>query len=455
MTSEAEAGSGTETTGVRSAAHRKQVDRRKFMTRLFAASGVAAVATMSGAAWSAMADTTDDASASASASPTDMPTDMPSGGPSGAPGGGGQSGDSGDISEEFFGLTTDGNRVEDLFTIHNTGVSTKPIVEAATAFLAGLSDTQLSATQFGVRSTEWRLWSNVDSYPRQGVTLADLTVDQIALGTALLTAALSADGLETTEKIRKINQAAGEATGNTAGFNEDAYYWTIMGEPSTTTPWGFQFDGHHCVINYFVLGDQIVMSPCFWGSEPTQIDIDGETVTIYDTEFATAVATINALTTAQQAVAITKTAKTTDVFLAGAFTDNLVQEYEGISAAKLDGAQKKQLLKLINVFVGKAADKHAAVKMAEVKKHLDETYFSWQGGIESDSAFYLRVHSPVIWIEFDCEGPGPLSGAYPEGASTSGVSQQHVHCIVRTPNGNDYGRELLRLHYATSPHHQH
>jgi hypothetical protein len=25
---------------------------------------------------------------------------------------------------------------------------------------------------------------------------------------------------------------------------------------------------------------------------------------------------------------------------------------------------------------------------------------------------------------------------------------------VRTPNGNDYGMDLLRLHYETAPHHR-
>ena len=31
----------------------------------------------------------------------------------------------------------------------------------------------------------------------------------------------------------------------------------------------------------------------------------------------------------------------------------------------------------------------------------------------------------------------------------------HTHTIVRTPNGNDYGMDLLRLHYETAPHHNH
>jgi hypothetical protein len=39
-----------------------------------------------------------------------------------------------------------------------------------------------------------------------------------------LKSALSADGLETAEEIRKINQAADEAINNTKSFNEDAYH---------------------------------------------------------------------------------------------------------------------------------------------------------------------------------------------------------------------------------------
>jgi hypothetical protein len=36
----------------------------------------------------------------------------------------------------------------------------------------------------------------------------------------------------------------------------------------------------------------------------------------------------------------------------------------------------------------------------------------------------------------------------------SGAPQKRVHSVIRTPNGNDYGRELLRQHYLTSPHHR-
>ncbi|MHA5050531.1 DUF3500 domain-containing protein [Streptomyces sp. SD15] len=428
---------------------RAHASRRNFMRKVFFAGGATAVATMGGAgAWSALADDTT-TTADASATPSATPSGAPGGGPGGGTGGPGNM----TITEDFFGLTTDGKRIDDLYAIHSTKVATGPVIAAANAFLAGLTDTQKAATQFTVHSTEWRMWSNVDSYARQGVTLADMTATQKALGAALLKSALSADGLETTEKIRKINQAAGEAIDNTTSFNEDAYYWTLMGTPSATEPWGFQFDGHHLVINYFVLGDQVVMSPCFWGSEPTSMEIDGETVTVCHEEVVAGLAFINSLTEAQRKVAIESSTKSNESMKAGAFSDNAVQTYTGIRGNVLNATQKKKLLGIVEAFVGRGKADVAKVRMAEVRGHLEDTYVTWAGGVADDSAFYVRVHSPVVWVEVDCQAPGPLAGAY--GATQgSGATQKHVHSIIRTPNGNDYGRELLRQHYLTSPHHQ-
>ena len=30
--------------------------------------------------------------------------------------------------------------------------------------------------------------------------------------------------------------------------------------------------------------------------------------------------------------------------------------------------------------------------------------------------------------------------------------REHIHAVVRTPNGNDYGKDLLRQHYMQYPH---
>jgi len=84
-------------------------------------------------------------------------------------------------------------------------------------------------------------------------------------------------------------------------------------------------------------------------------------------------------------------------------------------------------------------DGHAKVKMSEVERHLDETWFSWVGATDPDAVFYYRIHSPVVLIEFDHQRPVALD-------RTQGPTRQHIHTVVRTPNGNDYGKDLLRQH---------
>jgi hypothetical protein len=86
--------------------------------------------------------------------------------------------------------------------------------------------------------------------------------------------------------------------------------------------------------------------------------------------------------------------------------------------------------------------------MADVEKHLDETFFAWIGGVTENAVFYYRIHSPVILIEFDHQMPVGTRHLYPAQIPT----RQHIHVVVRTPNGNDYGKDLLRQHLEAHPH---
>jgi hypothetical protein len=94
-------------------------------------------------------------------------------------------------------------------------------------------------------------------------------------------------------------------------------------------------------------------------------------------------------------------------------------------------------------------DGHAKVKMEEVRNHLDRTYFAWIGGTDDSSVYYYRIHSPVVMIEFDHQRPANLRHLAKDPAAPN---RQHIHCVVRTPNGNDYGKDLLRQHYRVHPH---
>jgi hypothetical protein len=86
--------------------------------------------------------------------------------------------------------------------------------------------------------------------------------------------------------------------------------------------------------------------------------------------------------------------------------------------------------------------------MSEVAARIEDTYFAWIGGTQDDSVYYYRIQSPVILIEFDYQTPIGLRHLYPAGVP----NREHIHSVVRTPNGNDYGKDLLRQHYEQHSH---
>ena len=355
------------------------------------------------------------------------------------------------MGEPFRGLVTSDGLVEGLYPLRQTGVSTAPVREAAEALLASFGTAELSRAHFAIEDPEWRDWSNVDVgiFARRGISLEEMNEEQKAAAWNLLDASLSAAGVEKTRGIMRTEQTLFEINGEPIRYHEEKYYFTFMGIPSESGPWGWQLDGHHLVINYFVLGDQIVMTPAFWGGEPIVANSGRYAGNIIlQAEQDLGLELMQSLSPAQQAAATIDPAKTRNNLLAAANQDNLVLNPEGIRASEFDSARKLALLRLIREYVGNLREPHAAVTMEEIGEHIDDTWFGWRGAIEDDAVFYYRIQSPVILIEFDHQSPvGTLD------RNTPGVpTRDHIHTMVRTPNGNDYGKDLLAQHLARIPH---
>ena len=350
------------------------------------------------------------------------------------------------LAEPFKGVTADGTVVPGLFAIRSTGVSTAPVMKAATGFLAALSAEQRTRASFAVDDAEWRRWMNQHFYVRQGVSFEEMSSAQRNAAFGLLRASLSARGLALSRDIMRLNHTLGELNDNDfEQYGEWLYSITVMGTPSATEPWGWQIDGHHLVINYFVLGDQVVMTPSFFGSEPVTASTGKYAgTTILQEEQTQGLAFVNGLDETQRAKAIVRPTKTGNDNLGEAWKDNVVVPYTGLAAAALSDRQKAALLALVALHVGRMDDGHARVKMDEVRAHLEATHFTWMGGTSPDSVFYYRIHSPVILVEVDHQTPAGLRRQRPDRLPF----KDHLHVVVRTPNGNDYGKDLLRQHYA-------
>ena len=353
------------------------------------------------------------------------------------------------LADAFVGVTTSDGPVSGLFPIRSTGVSTEPVRAAAEAFLVSLSQAQRDKTVFPVDDPEWRKWMNQHFYLRQGVGFDEMSETQRDAAFSLVRESLSARGLKLSHDIMKLNHTLGELNDdNFVEYGQWLYWVTVMGEPSATEPWGWQLDGHHLIINYFVLGDQVVMTPFFFGSEPVVAQAGKfKGTAILQEEQRHGLAMLHALSEAQRIEAVIDVSKTGNNNLGEAFKDNIVLDYAGVAVSSFSAAQQLQLLELIELFVGNMREGHAEVRMRDVAARLDETHFAWIGGTSDDSVFYYRIHSPVILVEFDHQRPAGLRHILP-----NEPIQQHVHALVRTPNGNDYGKDLLRQHYQTHSH---
>jgi hypothetical protein len=219
---------------------------------------------------------------------------------------------------------------------------------------------------------------------------------------------------------------------------------SVFGTPSATTPWGWQIDGHHLIINCFILGDQLVLTPTFMGSKPVTATFGKYAGTrVFHEEEANGFALMRALTPAQQQRARIGMELPGDVYTSG-FRDNVDIAAEGIRYSELPPDQQSLLMRLIETYVGRIRPGHAEIQLEEVRRHLPDTLFAWIGHCDEVSPFYYRIYSPVLLIEFDHQSGIALDNDEP--------SRQHIHTVVRTPNGNDYGKDLLRQHYEQFDH---
>ena len=354
------------------------------------------------------------------------------------------------LAAPFKGITTSGDVMPGLFEIKPAGVSTEPVRNAAVAFIETLNPVQLARTMYPVDDLEWRKWMNQHFYARQGVSFADMTDRQREAAFGLIRASLSSQGFELTRNIMRLNETLAELAEDHDFLGEWLYYIQIYGKPSATDPWGWKLEGHHAIINYFVLGDQVVMTPLFIGSEPVKAPSGKyKGIEILQKEQNDGLAMLQALPEAQRKKAILEFSKTGNNNLTEAFKDNVVIDYAGLRTNELAAPTRQRLRDLIHLYVSNMDEGHARVKMDEVDRHLDNTWFTWIGGAQPDSVFYYRVQSPVVLIEFDHQRPANLRKF---AADPTKPTRQHIHCVVRTPNGNDYGKDLLRQHYLAQPH---
>jgi hypothetical protein len=349
------------------------------------------------------------------------------------------------LAEPFRGVAGNGEVVPGLFAVEQTGISLAPVSEAARSFLALLTTEQRKAACFPIGDETWRKWSNIHPWlMRHGVCLADLGGDQREAALALLRESMSASGYRSARDVMKLNEHAFEITGKPEEYSEWFYWISVFGTPSPGEPWGWQIDGHHLNINCFVLGDQLVLTPNFMGSEPVLARSGKYAGTrVFAAEEEQGFALMRSLSPGERQHATIGRDLPSEL-LTAAFNDNRRIDPAGIRYGELTPEGRERLEALLGTYTGRIRPGHGEIRYAEAKRHLSETHFAWIGPFDDTSPFYYRILNPVILIEFDHQSGIVYNNDTP--------SRDHIHTVVRTPNGNDYGKDLLRQHYAQHGH---
>lgn len=361
----------------------------------------------------------------------------------------------------FVGITSDGQRREGLYPLvpARTGeeAPTAEMVAAAEKLLAILAPGQAAKLSYPVDAPEWQSWANPEFMQHDtGLRLDELEPAARDAVLAVVEASLSAEGFRLVRNLMRINGFLGDLVDLPLLMNEFSYNFALYGEPSETGPWGWQIFGHHAAMNCLVAGTQLVISPVFLGAEPDMIDAGPhQGVTVFKERIALARQVMAALPAGQRDEATVFESMVDPAMpegrihpgderhLGGCFQDNRVIPYEGIRVGSMPPAARTVLDAVVEDFIAYLPAGPRAARRREIQEHYNESWFSWIGGWEGQEAFYFRLQSPVVVLELDHHTGVFLSNDQP--------APFHMHTVVRTPNGNDYGRELVRQFPSIAP----
>ena len=306
------------------------------------------------------------------------------------------------------------------------------VVAAANALMDVLNDDEKSKCLFKFNDEAQRLrWSNLPTgiFERKGLRMGDLKPEQRDAVMAVLKATLSPSGYQ-----QILDNVAAEETLNQGGrrgrlaFGKDEFYFSILGTPSTTEPWMWQFGGHHLAINATIVRDQITLGPSLTGGQPMHCTSDGRKISQMEAEISTAFELVNSLDESQKKKAILGD-RFTDMLL-GPGKDDVIPAAEGISAKELTEAQTGILKRLIKERIGLLNAEDFESKMKSIESEMENVHFSWRGSTKPGSAAYYRVQGLTFFLEF---APQQMGDA----------PMEHIHAMYREFR-NDYGEQWVK-----------
>lgn len=309
-----------------------------------------------------------------------------------------------------------------------------PMTEAALAFLESTGPGRHDELIYPFDGDERSDWHYVPR-SRIGLSLKDLSQEQRDLAFALLLTALSDQGMRKVEGVIQLEGILGEITGNTWFRDPEKYFITFFGDATGPAPWAWRFEGHHLSISVTVVpGSGFSVTPAFFGTNPAEVQPGHRHagLRVLRQEHEIAFDLISGLNETQRTTAVLQPRTFGDI-LTGPGREDSLRAPQGLSVARMDGAQRGRMFDLVEAYVRNMRAAVAEKQMRDLRDgSLDGLHFAWAGSTTPGAPHYYRLHGPTIVIEYD----NTQSGG------------NHAHSVWHDPR-DGFGRDLLRRHHET------
>lgn len=369
-----------------------------------------------------------------------------------------------DAASYYVVVTNTGGTVTSSTVIVTVSVATigakdGAVVDAANAFLATLSDTQITAATSNSSTTtvsfpytlaNAETWTNL-SGARHGLRLnsTTLTAAQLTAADALIRLAVSTTGKAMISEIRQADDVINIANVN-GGWGSALYSIALIGTPSTSSTWMLQVTGHQLAYNITYNAAYASATPMFIGSEPPNWSTTGTSTYAVNVSASSGGTQYAPLEEQRAAVYNLATALQTDTVnaaagkLTGTYTDVIMgvetssdtnfgkltypTTGRGVLYSSLNAAEQAYVKTAIEAWVNTQSPEIAAKLLSfyEDSAALANTYVGYSpgaGGIADFGAYpnakasplasehsYIRIDGPRVWIEFVVQQSVAYSG---------------------------------------------
>lgn len=287
--------------------------------------------------------------------------------------------------------------------------STNRMTTSAEKFVALMTPEQKTKALFPFESKERINWNFVplqdkEKNPtRKGLRFQEMTAEQKKAALALLESGTSEGGYKRATTIMSLETILHDLESKSPNNvrSPDWYFVSIYGSPAKTGKWGWRFEGHHLSLSYTLdSGKVLSATPSFFGANPAEVKTGDRKGlrTLPEAEEPVA-QLLESLSDEQRKVAI-QTRQFGEIEQGKSKTN--VGATVGLSAEKMNAAQKDSLWKLLEGYANRMPADIASEQLAAVKKAgLEKVHFALaREESKPGKPYSYRIQGPTFVIEF-------------------------------------------------------